>query len=303
MKFGYLTPEELDRISIHLPHEPAANNAVLAGGKRTQQPAQIFAGCAEYRVPEWKGLLYPAHAKDGELLERYAAQYNMMEMNGTHYKIYPPEQIAKWAQAAGDRNFRFLPKFPQLISHDGGSFRQLETLTAAFLESVAHFGQHLGPLFLQMSEYYSPAGRSDLFRYLATLPEGFTYFLELRHPAWFTDAVVSDELFAALRDLGIGAVITDTPGRREVCHMHLTIPKAFIRFVGSQKHAGTQQRIDEWMRCLRRWTDAGLQELYFAVHTGLSAPVTSVYVINELNKIGDNKLQIPHLIEQTGTLF
>ena len=33
--------------------------------------------------------------------------------------------------------------------------------------------------------------------------------------------------------MNMGIVITDTAGRRDCAHMNLTIPKAFIRYVGN----------------------------------------------------------------------
>ena len=64
------------------------------------------------------------------------------------------------------------------------------------------------------------------------MPTDVQFFLEVRHPDWFTKDV-SKELFETLHALNIGAVITDTAGRRDCAHMHLTIPKTFIRYVGN----------------------------------------------------------------------
>lgn len=295
MKFGYLTDEELDRANLSLPPDDPGNSRILQATKAARPPG-IWIGCAEYRVKEWKGLLYPEKTKEGDMLELYTRQFNMMEMNGTHYRIYAPEQIRKWTEKVVRPDFRFLPKFPQTISHDSSGAADPAATTAAFLESVSAFQPFLGPLFLQMSEYYSPVHRRHLFRYLATLPEGFTYFLELRHPQWFTDVFTRNELFTALRDMGIGAVITDTPGHREVAHMALTIPKVMIRFVGRHRHLSTRMRLDAWMQRLKHWLEHGLQDLYFVLHTGLSAPQTAVYAVTELNKLGDFRLEEPQLL-------
>jgi uncharacterized protein YecE (DUF72 family) len=251
-------------------------------------------------VKEWKGVLYPAGTKETDMLELYTRQFNMLEMNGTHYKIYTPEQISKWTDRVAGANFRFLPKFPQAISHTGNSVQDPQTVTQAYLESVAAFSPFLGPLFLQMSEFYSPWNRRHLFRYLAGLPEGFTCFLELRHPQWFTDVFIRRELFTALRDMGIGLVLTDTPGHRHVAHMGLTIPKIMIRFVGRHAHPSTRMRIDAWMQRLKHWFGLGLQELFFAVHTGFSAPATSVYVIEQLNAVCGFRLEPPRLLQPDG---
>ena len=296
MTFGYITDDaQLDRTDFTLPPDDAGNARILALGAASGLPQQVYVGCAEYRVKEWKGLLYPPKTKEADMLERYAQQFRLMEMNGTHYRIYDGATIQKWTDKVGG-DFRFLPKFPQAISHEGGGFQQLEATTAAFLESVRYFEPHLGPLFLQMSEYDSPAGRQQLFRYLATLPDDLTYFIELRHPQWFGDAAIRAELLTALRDLNIGLVINDAPARRDVCHMALTIPKVMVRFVGRHRHPSTQRRIDDWAQRLRYWLGAGLREMYFVAHTGLTSPLTAADISLSLNNAIGLSLPLPHLL-------
>jgi uncharacterized protein YecE (DUF72 family) len=87
-----------------------------------------------------------------------------------------------------------------------------------------------------------------LFAYLATLPKDLQFFVEVRHPDWFSDAKAAKELFDKLRELNIGAIIADAAGRRDCVHMHLTVPKAFIRFTGNSLHTQTMQG---WMTGLK----------------------------------------------------
>ncbi len=283
MQFGYVPDDSLlDRIDFRLPDDDLGNAAVLGTTAKPAAPV-VFIGCAEHRVTEWKGLLYPERTKEADMLRLYATQFRMIEMNGTHYRIYPPEQLEKWAAATGP-DFLFLPKFPKVISHETHSFDELQDISAAFTESLGGFGEKLGPAFLQMSESFGPEQRSGFFAYLASLPEDLTTFVELRHPAWFQDAGIRQELLAALRALGIGLVITDTPGHREVCHMALSIPKVMVRFVGRHRHPSTAGRLEDWASRLKAWLDAGLEEVYFVVHTGLSAPLTAAQVIPLFNE-------------------
>lgn len=296
MKFGYIPDDTLlDRIDFTLSPDDPGNTVVLKSGIRPPSP-RVFVGCAEYRVGEWKGLLYPQRAKEAEMLSLYAAQFDILEMNGTHYRIYEPARIAKWAAAAGEKPFLFLPKFPKFISHEGHSYGERQDITAGFIESVQAFGVHSGPLFLQMSEYFDPEARQDLFAYLASLPEGFGYFVELRHPDWSLNPTMRQELLSALRALGIGLVITDTPGHREVCHMALSIPKVMVRFVGRHRHPSTGYRIGQWAGRLKTWLEAGLEEAYFIVHTGISAPLTAARIIPEFNAALGTAIRMPELL-------
>ncbi len=295
MNFGYVADDaQLNHIDFKLPPDDPGNIRVLAAGKGK---TRIYVGCAEYRVKEWKNLLYPKSTKEADMLALYAQQFNVMEMNGTHYKIYPPDHIARWAAAAGDRPFLFLPKFPQIISHESHGYDELQQSTAAFIESVSAFDAHLGPMFLQMSEWYHPGTRQALFAYLASMPEGYTYFVELRHSAWFTEYYVRQELLAALRGMGIGLVITDTPGHRELLHMALTIPKIMLRFVGRHRHPSTALRADEWLERIGSWMSGGLEAVYFITHTGHSAPQTARAVIEKMNERWGTSLELPRLLE------
>jgi uncharacterized protein YecE (DUF72 family) len=85
----------------------------------------------------------------------------------------------------------------------------------------------------------------------------------------------------------MGAVITDTAGRQDVLHMQLTIPKAFVRFVGNSLHPSDYPRIDMWAKRLKQWIDAGIEEIYFFMHMhdeGLSPELTQ-YVVKKFNKV------------------
>jgi uncharacterized protein YecE (DUF72 family) len=241
------------------------------------------------------GRLYPKGTKDTLLMDQYIAQYRCLEFNGTHYRIYTPQEVRRWSGKATGKDFQFLPKFPQSITHQS-RFLNVEAETAAFLEGVEAFRPNLGPLFLQLSEYYgpAPANQRNLYRYLATLPNDFEYFLELRHPGWFSGPVLR-EWTTALRDMGIGAVITDTPGRRDVVHMRLTTPRVFVRFVGKARHPSTYQRVEDWATRMKGWLNAGLKQAEFIAHCGHSAPEMSQYITERFNNVCGLQLPMPHL--------
>ncbi|RYD52401.1 MAG: DUF72 domain-containing protein [Sphingobacteriales bacterium] len=294
MNFGWLDPEALSGKSFPLPADPVTNQLLLRRAQ-SAQPLKIQVGLAEWHVKEWKGRLYPARTREADVMDAYMQRYRCIEFNGTHYRIYPPDTIRKWAEKAVHDDFSFLPKFPQLISHHSQFVNPVRD-TALFLDSVAAFGTHLGPLFIQTGEHFAPTriNQEHLYRYLGTLPRPLTVFVEFRHPDWFTDPVLGiwTETF---RDLGIGAVITDTPGRRDACHMQLTIPKVLVRFVGKSRVASTYARIEEWMQRIKGWERDGLEEAYFIVHSGLSAPEMSRYVIARVNEILGQTIPDPQL--------
>ena len=97
----------------------------------------------------------------------------------------------------------------------------------------------------------------------------------------------------------MGAVITDTAGRRDAAHMRLTIPKAFIRYVGNSLHPTDYTRIDVWINRMKYWLDHGLQELYFFMHMHdeATSPELTVYLVNKMNAVCGLNLMKPTFLD------
>ena len=142
------------------------------------------------------------------------------------------------------------------VTHIGG-LKGKEGLTTEFLKGVQDLGKNLGPIFIQVIESFSPARKSELFAYLQSLPTAFQFFVEVRHPEWFANAIISKEFFTTLRQLNMGAVITDASGRRDCAHIFLPVAKTFIRYVGNSLHPSDYTRIDVWVNRMKQWLDKG----------------------------------------------
>jgi len=282
MDFGRVPEKELGTVDFALPLEPGWNKTILKG-KPTKKPL-VYLGCAKWGRKEWIGKIYPKGTREAAFLDHYVNHYNSIELNATHYKVYKPEAIEKWAIKAAGKDFKFCPKVAKSISHFG-SLADKKYITDAFLEGIVALKEHLGPVFLQVSDKFSPKRKAELFSYLETLPTDLQFFLEVRSPEWFKKEEKED-LFKTLKDLNIGAVITDTAGRRDCCHMHLTIPKAFIRYVGNSLHPTDFARCDAWVTRIKYWLDKGLKELYFFMHMHdeATSPELTVYLVDKLNK-------------------
>ena len=298
MKFGKLPESELDKVNFTLPPEPAGNKKILGGAKKN---VRIHIGCPQWGVPGWVGKIYPPKAREKDFLANYVQHFNAIELNATHYKIYDQAAIGKWADKANGRDFLFCPKLYQGVTHQGG-LRGKEGMVAEFLHGIQAFNEHLGPVFMQLSDSFGPARKEELFAFLQSLPKEVTFFLELRHPDWFVQDAVRKELFNTLYLLKTGAVITDTAGRRDCAHMHLTIPKAFVRFVANSLHPTDYTRLNAWIERIINWIEQGLEELYFFVHMEdeLYSPELIIYLTDRLNTACGLQLAQPHFIEPEG---
>ncbi len=299
MEFGRVPENELNNIDFSLPAEPAGNKNILSGKKNKN--ARVYIGCAKWGRPEWVGKIYPPKTKEKDFLQHYVQHYNCIELNATHYKIYGAAGIGKWKDKAKGRDFLFCPKMYQGVTHRGG-LKGKEFITTEFFRGIVAFEKHLGPIFVQVSDSFSPNRRKELFDYLASLPRDLQFFLEVRHPGWFSNADVRKEILETLASLNMGAVITDTAGRRDCAHMHLTIPKAFIRYVGNSLHPTDNTRIDAWVQRMKYWLDKGMQELYFFMHMHdeATSPELTVYLVDKMNEECGLNLIKPKFIDDKG---
>lgn len=306
MEFGRVDETDLSKTDFGLPGEPVFNKQILKG--KPAKDAKVYIGCAKWGRPEWVGKIYPLKTKEKDFLQYYVNHYNSIELNATHYRIWGEAGIKKWADKAKGLDFKFCPKMYQGVTHRG-KLSGKEFLVNEFFRGIVAFGEHLGPVFVQVSDSFSPNRKKELFDFLSSLPKDIQFFLEVRHPAWFAKPDIFAEMLETLTAMKIGLVITDTAGRRDCAHMHLTIPKAFIRYVGNSLHASDYTRTDAWIKRMKYWMDKGIEELYFFMHMHdeATSPELTVYLVDKMNKEMGLQLKKPLFIDSAkgkpGTLF
>ena len=283
MDFGMIPYEHLLESDVTF----ACKDQPFLPGKKAANP-KIHIGFPKWSHEEWKGKFYPAKTKETETLTLYAEQFTTLEFNAPHYKHFPDTQYQKWLNKVDGSSFTFCPKFPQAISHKGKITPESKaTDTDLFLNGIITLKEKLGPAFLQVSEYYTTKGKADLLSYLHTLPNDLLVFVETRNKSWFASPEIMHEFATELNQLGRGWIITDTPGRRDVIHGQLTIPKAFIRFVCFGDNDLDIYRITQWKTVLQNWFSNGLEDCWFFlhVHNEAAAKDFSEFVKLELESV------------------
>ncbi|MFM9905217.1 MAG: DUF72 domain-containing protein [Pyrinomonadaceae bacterium] len=288
MKFGQVpNPEEID---FTIPDDREESKAVLAKSKAKAKDMSIHIGCAKWNKTDLKGF-YPKGVKDE--LGYYSTQFNCIELNATFYRLFKPDVYDGWYEATPE-GFKFFPKLTQSISH----FRRLkevQELVDISVTNMSHLKEKLGMPFLQMHNNFGP---KDIDRVVAFVENWKQYkaplAMEFRKTEWYNDPDVSEQLFELLESNKITNVLVDTAGRRDLMHMRLTTPTAFVRWVGANDPSD-YSRLDEWVERIADWKKQGLQELNFFVHQNLEkeSPLLSAYLIKKLNKKLGTDLQIP----------
>jgi uncharacterized protein YecE (DUF72 family) len=296
MKFGKV--EDINKVDFTFPDDPPITERLFQSLKKTKKEPKVYAGCAKWGRKDWIGRIYPPGTKEKDFFGQYVKHFDCIEMNATHYRIFPKETIAKWRDTAG-RGFRFSPKFPQMISHMR-RLKNADALTEEFINSVMEFKYTLGPSFLQLPPNFAPKSYPNLQKYIEKYHNEIDMCVELRHPDWFKDTDIANEAFEMLKQYKVGTVITDTSDRRDVLHMKLTTPVAFIRFVGNSLHPTDYKRVDDWVDRIAKWLKQNIKEVYFFMHQHeeRDSPELLAYAIKKLNKKCGLNLKEPGLLQK-----
>ncbi|AWA28835.1 DUF72 domain-containing protein [Flavobacterium magnum] len=285
MQFGKVDhPENID---FTLPAD-ATQTAAILKKHQDETPLEVYIGCAKWNRTDLKGF-YPRGTKDE--LAYYATQFNSIELNATFYRMPDWQQVDTWKNKTPE-GFKFFPKITDVITH----YRRLidvKALVDAFANSVSHFDDKLGMAFLQLPDNFKPKDIDRLQKVLADFPKGVPLGVEVRNAEWFKDPVIN-AYTGLLEQHDMANIIVDTAGRRDMLHMRLTSPVAFIRYVGAN-HPSDIGRLDEWVQRIVSWKQLGLKKLYFFVHQNieLESPLLAEHFIREINKALDLSLHLP----------
>jgi uncharacterized protein YecE (DUF72 family) len=194
---------------------PAARPEVVALGARL--PAGLRLGTCSWSFPGWEGLVYTRSARPrrtADLAREGLAEYarhpllRTVEIDRSFYAPIPEDDLRRYARQLPP-GYRCCFKAPAAVTSlaqrhvgrdPGAPRRNDEYLSVARLEAELlapcrrAFDAHTGPIILEFPRSprpLRPAPRvfaRDLDGFLAALPRGFGYAVELRDPALLTPA-------------------------------------------------------------------------------------------------------------------
>jgi uncharacterized protein YecE (DUF72 family) len=156
-------------------------------------------GTSSFSWEDWIGPFYPVGTRPADFLRYYATQFDAVEVDSTYYAI-PSERTVDGWRAKTPSGFRLAAKFPRTIVH-GGEMQRPDPARVldkdatyadrdAFLAVMQRLGDRLGPLLLQFPFFSRAAfpGPEPFFErldaFLADLPAGIAYGVEVRNPEW-----------------------------------------------------------------------------------------------------------------------
>jgi len=163
--------------------------------------AQFRHGTSSWSEAAWNGVFYPRGMKPGDYLAFYATQFTSVEADNTYYRVPGVPLVRGWRDKT-PTGFTLSAKFPRSIVHCGQGEKPDGTRvlvrehtasdTERFLEAMRELGDKAGPLVLQFPYFNRDAFASlpqfleRLDPYLASLPSGFRYGVEVRNKNWLT---------------------------------------------------------------------------------------------------------------------
>jgi uncharacterized protein YecE (DUF72 family) len=236
-----------------------------------------YLGCPGWGVKSWVGRLFPSGTRPTEFLERYAQVFNTVEGNTTFYALPTPEIVERWRDQV-PADFRFCFKFPRGITHDK-LLIDCAAEVQAFLDRVAPLGDKLGTLFLQLPPRFDGTLLPRLRAFLAGLPAGLAYAVELRHEAFFRDGPEQAEVLVLLRERRVDLVTMDTRGLHAGRSLQLadvrarkpslpvlvrtTAERPIVRCVPHEQLDSARPFVEPWARQLARWIGEGKRPYFF----------------------------------------
>lgn len=294
MKFGSV--KDPSSIDFTLPPDHPDTISVLSSGDPSN--FEVYVGCAKWNKTDLKGF-YPRGTKDE--LEYYATQFNSIELNATHYRIFGSDVVEGWRDKTPDE-FRFFPKVVNSISHYK-RLKGVESLIEEYTLPIRSFNEKLGMIFLQLRDDFKPKDMDRIQSFLEAWPKDLPLAIELRHTDWFNNEAVSGQIYQLFEEYNVANIITDTAGRRDLLHMRLTSPVAFIRYVGAN-HESDYPRLNDWVHRLKEWKESGLEKIYFFVHQNIEkeSPLLSAHFNKLMNEELGTDLKIPNDQNKQGNL-
>jgi uncharacterized protein YecE (DUF72 family) len=275
---------------------------------------RFYIGCPIWSFKGWVGNFYPEGTKTSDFLREYSRRLTTVEGNTTFYAVPSQDTLQSWA-AQMHETFRFCPKVPKAISHEG---KLTDTIERAreFIKMMSQLGPRLGPMFLQLPPRYSPKLLADLQAFLALWPRDVRLAVEVRHLDWF-DSPHDESLDQLLTEHNMARVTIDTRPIRDLdgdkilagsVYQSLlearerkpdipVVPKrtadfVFVRYIGHPRLESNFPLLDEWADYFVSQLKEGA-DVYAFCHSPEN--MTAPWICKELYQRVAKEISIPPL--------
>lgn len=222
----------------------------------------LWLGTQGFSFKDWVGPFYPEGTGQSTYLEEYAKRFPIVEIDSTFYGIPRATTVEGWKRRSPP-DFQFAAKFPKLITHEKKLDRALGD-AEAFIGVMQALGDKLAVLTLQFAYDFKPEYFDRLETFLAALPEGVRYAVEVRNRDW-----IKPELGEMLSNLNVALVLQDLPYMPRLDW--ITADYTVIRWLGRRKDIEEFDRIqidralelENWAAQVRTFLKDGVEVFGF----------------------------------------
>jgi len=207
--------------------------------EQTTVSQRIHIGCSGWVYKHWRGLFYPEGLPQKRWFERYAEEFDTVELNNSFYRLPSGDTFEKWRKQAPP-GFCYAVKANRYLTQ-AKKLKECEEPLERMMTAVRWLGDRLGPMLYQLP----PSMNINLERlesFLTILPKDVTNVLEFRNKDWYVP-----ETYALLDRYGASFCVHDMPGSRT--EPVAVGPIAYLRFHGGQgKYWGrySDERLLSW---------------------------------------------------------
>ena len=198
----------------------------------------------------WRGLLYPEGLPQKRWFERYAEEFDTVEINASFYRLPLASTFEGWREKAPP-GFRYAVKVNRFITHRKKLLDCWQEVDR-FIALARALQDKVGPLLYQLPpSLHKNLERLDAF--LSWLPDDLEQVVEFRHRSWY-----DEDVLALLDRHGVGFVAHDLKGL--VSPRWASGRTAYVRFHGAGgKYWGRypDEALLQWTDWIREQQDQG----------------------------------------------
>jgi uncharacterized protein YecE (DUF72 family) len=210
----------------------------------------IRIGTSGWEYRHWAGDFYPTDLSRERWLERYASEFNTVELNNSFYRLPASSVFAGWSQRVPS-SFRFAVKASRYLTHIR-RLRDPEEPLRRLWSRARRLGDHLGPVLYQLPPRWTPNGER-LRTFLEQVPHE-PQAIEFRDARWYRP-----EILDLLGDACVALCLHDMDGSSPP--IAPVGPFVYVRFHGAGVRYGgrySSQRLSAWAGRIIEWAEADL---------------------------------------------
>jgi len=193
-----------------------------------ERPPKVLVGCSGYSYPEWIGPFYPPGTPRNRLLERYAEQFDVLEINYTYYRMPTAASMEKMVRRTGG-GLSFVVKLNGAMTHERVADPAVSRTFVEALTPMREAGV-LGAVLAQFPQsFHAEADSARYVNWLQRQLGDLPLVVELRNGGW-----AQARVYAWLERRGVALCNVDQPRLPVLFPITAitTAPWAYVRFHG-----------------------------------------------------------------------